>query len=331
MPYQPSPGDLYVNPLLTDVSLSYLQDEAGFIADDMFPDLPVDLQSGLIGEWDLDYVLRNEVAVRPPGAESKGIGLKVSNIAYACEVEAIHHDIPDQNRANDRLGQDKQATRVLTQQCMQKREIRLKSKVFQPSIWTGFADKAGVASGPGANQFVQFDQATSTPVKTVLAWSSEIKFNTGLRPNKMAMGRQVWDILKTNPDILDRLKFNGKQDGRPIQVSLDAVAALFEMEEILVSDVIQRTSNEGAATAVNQWVIGKELWLGLVANSPSLDTPTAGYTVTWKGYHGMNDAGCRIKRFRMEQNAADRIEVEQAYDHAMIGKKLGGYASAVIA
>ena len=329
---QPTPGDVFVSAPLTNISLNYVQDQSMSIADKMFPLVPVPEQAGIIWEWDLAYLLRNGMKPRAPNAETEGIGAKLNQKTYSAIVEGLHQDIPDQRRGNEQspISSDKAATIQLTQQAWQRREITLKAKAFKASLWTGFTDITGVAGTPTTNQIKQWNDAASDPVSDVTAQSTALKLMTGIRPNRIAMGQQVWDKLVNNSSILDRLKFFGTP-GNPTIVTRQAVAALFGLQEILVSDVVQATSNEGAATLTTGFVIGKEYVLFYTPDAPAIDTPSAGYTFAWTGYLGATLNGSRIKKFRMEPNAADRIEIEQAYDQNPLAPALGGYASSVVA
>lgn len=329
---QPTPGDVYVSQPLTRVSLAYTQSEQSFIADQVFPVIPSDQQGGIIFEWDLAYLLRNEMKERAPNAPSAGAGLKLNQKTYFALVAALHHDVSDQRRANEKspINADRAATVLLTQQAIQFREIKLKAKAFATGKWTGFADMTGVPGVPGANQLKQWDQAGSTPVKDIKTLCTLLKLATGVRPNKIAMGQPVWDALLTNPDIIDRIKY-GQTAGSPAMVTKEAVAALFGLEKILVSDVTQVTSNEGAAVVTTAFVIGKEFILFYTPPVPDIETPSAGYTLTWTGYMGATGLGTRMKKFRMEANAADRIEIEQAFDQNLLASALGGYCSSVVA
>jgi hypothetical protein len=328
---QPTPGDVFVSRPLTDASLAYFQDESAFIADRMFPGLPSPLQAGTIWEWTRDFFLRNEMAARAPNAQSAGVGMKLNSISFAAILYALHHDIEEQRLANEMspISSDQAATLLLTQQCLQFREIQMKSAAFSTGIWTGQTDQAGVAAAPAANQFVQWDQATSTPIKNVAAWQTAVKTNTGIRPNVLAMGRQVWDALKSNPDIIDRIKY-GSSNGAPTLVTPNAVAALFELDEVLISDVAKETANE-AATQAYSFVIGKELVLFYRPKVAAVNVPSAGYTINWSGYMGATSVGMRMKRFYIPEIASWRVEAEQAFVQKVTSSALGAYASAVVA
>ena len=60
-------------------------------------------------------------------------------------------------------------------------------------------------------------------------------------------------------------------------------------------------------------------------------TPSAGYIFTWKGYLGGNSQGIKIKRFRMEHIASDRVEAEQTYDMKVVSADLGVYLKDAVA
>lgn len=330
---QPSPGDVFVSRPLTEASLAYWQDDSAFIADQMFPGLGTPLQAGTVWEWDKTYFLRNEMEVRAPNAESAGAGLKLNSIAYAALVYALHHDIEEQRSGNelDPISSDDAAVLLLTQQAKQFREITLKAKAFKTGLWVGNTDQVGVAAGPAANQFVQWNQAASTPIKNIADWQTLVKQNTGIRPNTLAMGRQVWDAVKTNPDIIDRIKFTSG-NSNPTVVTRQAVAALFEVDNILISDVAKITTTENTAgTASYSFVIGKELLLFYRPQIAAKNMPAAGYTLNWTGYMGAAGNGQRIKRFYIPTQSTWRIEMEQAYTQMVCAPALGNYASAVVA
>jgi hypothetical protein len=329
---QPTQGDVFVNAPLTNVSLNYSQSQSSYIADKMFPIVPSAIQGGIVWEWDLSYILKNGMQPRAAGTETAAIGAKLNQKTFLAQVVGLHQDIADQRRANESapINADRAATLALSEQATQYREITIKAAAFATSKWTGFTDVTGVAGVPGANQIKQWNSSTSTPILDVTTLSTTLKKATGIRPKRMAMGRPVWDALKTNPDIIDRIKFSSGNT-TPTIVTMQAVAALFELEEILVSDVVQATSNEGAATLTTDFVIGKEFVLFSTPVVADVDTPSAGYTFTWTGYLGATPFGTRVKKFRMEHLASDRIEIEQAFQQNLMAPALGGYASSVVA
>ena len=98
---------------------------------------------------------------------------------------------------------------------------------------------------------------------------------------------------------------------------------------MLVAEAIEDTGPEGAAESLD-FVAGKNALLVYSAPNPSMLHPSGGYTFAWTGMFGSNAAGMRVKRFRMEALASDRVEAENAYDHKLVAPECGAFFSAVI-
>src|SRR5690606_11227215 len=97
---QPTPGDVHVNGILGNISIAFMQNADDFVADRVFPTVPVSKQSDLYRTFDRAYWFRDEMQKRAPGTETAGIGYGVGTDSYLCDVWGVHHDIDDQVRAN---------------------------------------------------------------------------------------------------------------------------------------------------------------------------------------------------------------------------------------
>ena len=102
-----------------------------------------------------------------------------------------------------------------------------------------------MAASPSTNEVLQWNDASSTPIEDVRAYSDTIHGLTGKRPNKLTMGREVWTQLVDHPDLVDRIKYSGSVGNTvPAMVSRMAVASILELDEVLVADGIQNTAAE---------------------------------------------------------------------------------------
>lgn len=332
MKAQPTPSDVHVNTTLTNVSLAFFQRADAFVADRVFPNVPVSKQSNLYRTYDRGFFNRNEMKKRAPGTESAGIGYETDTASYSCDVWAIHHDIDDQVRANadSEISVDRNATNLVSHQALLQKEVNWVSKYFTTSVWTN--DRTGVSSGPVAGTSVlQWNDANSTPIEDIADAKRTILESTGFEPNKLVLGRTVYDKLKNHPDIVDRIKYSGGVgNGNPAKVNLVTMAILFEVEEILVMNAIQNTAQEGESN-VHSFIGGKHALLTYAAMSPGLEVPTGGYTFSWTGYIGASDMGSRIMRFRMNHLKSDRVELEMAFDQKLVAADLGYFFSGVVA
>lgn len=324
----PTQSDLHVNVPLTVMSIAFMQSSDEFVADKVFPVIPVEKQSDVFYTYDRADFNRNQMKVRAPGAESAGGAYRVSNTPYFCLPYGLHKDIPEQVRANAdaMFNLDNDAMEFLSTQALINREVTWASGYFGTGIWT--TDITGVAAAPGAGQVLQWNDGASTPIEDIRAGKVVVKQSTGFRPNTLVLGEEVWNALVDHPDIVDRIK-GAASPSSPAVVLRQAVAALLELERILVMGAIQNTAAEGL-TAVHAFIGGKKALLCYAAPNPGLMTPSAGYTFAWRGYLG-GTSPVRIKRFPMDALESDRIEIAAAYTQQKTAADLGYFFTTIVA
>lgn len=322
---QPTASDVHVNGPLTNISVAWMQGQDEYMADKVFPNIPVQKQSDQYFIYDREYWLRTEAEKRAPGTESVGGGYKVSTDNYYADVYAIHKDVDDQIRANTDtpLDADRDATNWVSQQLLLKRDIDWATAFFKTGVWG--SDWAGAASGPTGNQVLKWDVSGSDPVLNITTRALAMKKATGYKPNTLVLGAEVEVVLNNHALILDRIKYTERGI-----VTRALLASLFGVDRVLVASAINNTANEGA-TESNDWIFnGKSALLCYSAPSPGLQQPSAGYTFSWNGLFGAQGYGTRIKRFRMEHLASDRIEGEMAYTTKVVAPELGTFYSALV-
>lgn len=308
MPLQPGRGDVHVDSALTNISVAFMQDASQFIADQVFPQVPVTHRSDSYFTYDRDDTRRDEVKPRAPGAESAGGGFNMSTDTYSCDTFAFHKDVDDHTRANadPAIDVDEDATRFVTQQFLIQREVRWASEFFATGVWTNESTPTTL-----------WDDGASDPEADVDAAKTAILLSTGYEPNTFVVSWQVHQALKKHPLVLDRYKHTSSDS-----ITIAMLAKFFEVDRYIISKASYNTAAEGL-TAVNAFIAGKHALLCYVAPAPGLLTPSAGYTFVWSGFTGASSVGVRIKNFRLERNASDRIEGEFAYDNKVVSADLG--------
>jgi len=325
---QPTKSDVHVNRPLTNISLAYIQSRSDFIADQVFPNIPVTKQSDRYFKYDKDFWFRSEAQLRAPGTESAGSGFTVdSTPTYYAPVYAVHKDIDDQTVANtdDPLNAERDATIFVTQQMLLKRDKLWASTYFTTGVWNGGTDWTGVSGTPSTNQVKQWDASGSDPVSDVTKAALVIQQQTSYKPNVLVIGPQVLQVLMNHSVVLDRIKYT--QRGI---VTLDLLAALFGVDRVLVANAVENTSQEGQ-TGAYSFVFGKAALLCYANPNPGLMQPSAGYTFSWNGLLGATGLGHRIKRFRIDAIESDRIEAEMAFDFKVVASDCGLYFTSLIA
>ncbi len=329
----PAQSDLHVNAPLTNVSVAYIQNTADFISSKVFPKVPVKKQSDLSWKYSKSDWRRNDVSKRAASTETPGIGWKMDTDTYFAHVYGVHKDIDDQVRSNadSNFRVDSDATKFVTNQLLLKRDIDWTDRFFTPGVWD--TEYAGVGSAPsGSSEFLNWSDDGSDPINDVSKWVVDFRQLTGYTPNAIVAGAQVIRELKNHPDIIDRIKYT--QRGI---VSEDLIATLFGVDKIHTALATQAVTPETTdartqdEAATYEFIADENsLLLCYSAPSPSLMTPTAGYTFTWDGYAGGNAEGIRIKNFRQEHIASDRIEGEMTYDMKVVAPDMGVFCTSVV-
>lgn len=331
---QPTQSDVHVNVPLSNFSLMFQQDAEGFVADKVFPGVPVEHQSNVYYAYNRGDFNRNQMKIRAAGTESVGSGYNLNaNASYFAPVYALHKDIADQvrNNADAMLNPDLEATRFLTTQALINKEVNFTTTYFSASAgWT--TNLGGVNTGVTAGHFLQWNDPKSTPISDIRSAKRSVALAAGgYRPNKLVLGRAVYDQLIDHPDIVERVKFAQKtSEGEAAMVAKNTLAQLFELDEVLVADAIQNTAVEGAAE-VNAYIAGRGALLVYTPATPSLMSVAAGLTFNWTGMFGSSVAGTRILSYYMPWLGSQRTEIEAAYAQKMVAPDLGCFFDAAVA
>lgn len=317
----PTKGQAHIDKALTNMSVAYIQEESNFIADKVFPQIPVKKQSDTYFVYNKGDFFRDEARVRSGSSESAGgeYGVEAADPYYA-RVHAFHKDVNEQERANydDPLDADTDATEFVSGKMLIRREVVWADKYFKAGVWT--KEIAGVASNPvEGTSVLKFNDPASDPIKVVSDQIVRMAGSTGFRPNTVVMTPAVFYALKNHPDILDRIKYTQKGI-----VTADLIATLFEVDHVHVAWSVVNTAGQGADDEID-FVMGNHMLLAYVNPRPALKKPSAGYIFAWTGLKGAGAYANRIVRIPMDMLGigTERIEGEIAFDAKVIAQDLG--------
>ncbi len=323
----PTRQQIHIDRALTNVSVAYMQEESNFIADKVFPIVPVQKQSDLYFIYSREDFLRDEAAERAAGTESAGGDYNIDQSEpYFCRVHAFHKDVNEQDRVNADapLTPDIDATEFISGKLLIRRENLWAQNFFGTGIWG--TDITGVAASPTAGQTLQWDSASSDPVKVVKAQITAMQEATGYKPNTMVLSPYVRDALLEHPDVLDRIKYTQKGIA-----SIDLLAQLFGVDNIYVASAISNSAAKGETEATS-FIMGKHALLCYSQPRPGLKKPSAGYIFAWKGLKGAGAYGNRVVRIPMPWLGMDteRVEGEMAFDMRKVAADLGVFFANIV-
>lgn len=322
---QPGLNDVHVNYALTNILVGYVQSLDSFVAPIVFPTIPVQQKSNFYWVYSKEDFLRDEAKVRAAGTESAGGGFGLTTQSYNCIVEAYHKDLADMILANadSALNLETAAARFVGAKLAIRRERRWVASFFVPGVWG--TDMVGVVAAPAAGQFIQWDQAASTPLADIEVGKLAMMGTTGYAPNTLVLGPQVFSKLKDNAKIRDQFKYTSADS-----IDLAMMAQFFGLKRIVVANGVYTSTAEGAAVQTTGFIAGKNALLCYTPDAPSVLEPAAGYTFSWSGYTGSVD-GYALSRFRMPELRVDRLEGEIAYDMRVIAPAMGYFLGGVVA
>lgn len=324
----PRMQDAHIDRAMTNISVAYLQDADKFIADKVFPIIPVQRQSDLYYKYNKGDFMRDEARQRAAFTESAGgdYGVEASE-PYYCRKHAFHKDVSPEERLNydEPLNADQDATIFVTQKMLIRREMAWTSKYFKTGVWG--TDLTGVTASASANQFVQWDQEGSDPIGDITSAGIKMAAETSYRPNTLVLSPYVFNALKNHYDILDRIKYTERGI-----VTTELLASLFEVDRVLVAWSVVNSAERGATDDVD-FIYGKNALLCYSNPNPGLRQPSAGYIFAWTGLEGAGAFGNRIVRLPMDMLGlgTERIEGEMAFDTQIISADLGTFFSGAVA
>lgn len=258
-----------IDPVLTAIVVAYKQ--GNMIADMVLPRVPV-------GKMDFKYTkLTKEEPFNLPETQVGRTGkvneveFTASEVSASCVDHGLEDVIPNQdtgNAAGSNYDPRGRASEGLMELISLRREKRAADIIFAAAQYpTG--NKQTLS---GTDQWS--DHTNSDPIGDILT-AMEACWVT---PNKLTVNRAVWRQLRTHPDIIKATNNNSGDTGIAAR---QAVAELFELDEILVGEAKINSANKGQTASLGElW--GKHAALNYVNPSATPESGVSfGYTATY--------------------------------------------------
>ena len=301
--------EAHIDRWLTNVSIAYMQSERDFVASKISDPIPVLKQSDLILTWTKEDWFRDEARLIAPATETPGGSINLDpNKTYFCSEYGFHEDVPIQVEANadPPLSIRLAVAKLVVQKLLIKGDRLLADAIFKAGVW-GTDDATKDWS----------DYGTSVPIIDHEDAKDTIHKTTAKDPQTALYGRETWKKLKHHPDLIERIRY--VQRG---VITVDLIAALFEIPRVVVAQTIRSTNIEGAAS-VYAYMYGKHALLMHQLRTPTLMDATAFMSFKWRAL-GLD---ARIRRFFLDKTRVNRIEGFMNIDHVVTASDLG-YLSA---
>ena len=336
---QPTLSQVHIQAALTQIATAYIQDERYYIADKVFPIVPVEFQSDKFFAFSKDDFYRDEAQQRADATESAGGGFNLDPTnSYSADVWAYHKDLGGQTRRNadPAVNMDVATTKFCMQKLLIRRDRFFVGKYLVNSLWgTDITGTAGGTPGTATPAFWN-DDANGDPYTDIAVGQTTILQNTGFEANGLLMSFPVYQALRKHPLVIDRIKYTTRADAS--KVTPELLAASFDVDRVIVSKAVYQAGQEiatdvhGNAVSGMAFIASKDALLFHAAPEPGIMIPTAGYTFAWSGLTGLNTMGVRIAQIPLPWLGLEtvRTEGEMAFDMVAVGTDLGYHYSGIV-
>ena len=332
-----TPADVHIDQPLTNLTVAYLQSDMNFIADRVFPNVPVSKKTDKYYIYDRKEFNRvGEVKPLAPRTRPERVGMSLSTDTYSIDVRALATDFDFETLANEdtMLNIRSAQTNMLMNRMRLDKELRWISTYFATNVWDTEYDGVANADDDTAAEVTQWDDYTnSTPIVDITtARTAAFLASGGFMPNIMVVTMDVRDTLINHPDILARL--NGGATVTDTALVTDAkLAEIFGVSQFLTIKAIQNTAAEGVAEA-SSFVATKKAALYYAPPAPGLMVPAAGYNFTWSSLDNASGYGVEVRSYTGDHLAiegiAEEIHAVMAYDQKVVGTEMGVFFNTIL-
>lgn len=271
---------------LTNMAQAYYQNAANYFAKAIFPVCRVSLSSDNYYVFNKEDLLKDSWQRKPAYGKVMPAVVSEHMETYNCQVDQMIMGIDEirqtdlQRRQGPALRDPRQQrTRTIAEQANIHQDRLFADGFFRSGVWanelTGIDD-----TNVGENQFIKFSNGNSDPIKFIADQKLKMHQNTGRTPNKLAIGANVFNALRQHPAILERV-IHGGTSANPAQVTKNALAELFEVEELVVLMSIFNQAKMGKDADMQFIGDPNALLLAYATSAPAVDEPSAGYIFTW--------------------------------------------------
>lgn len=294
---------------LSNVAINYRP--AGFIADQVFPTVPVPKQSDSYVVFEQADLFRREPTQRSRGGEANKIHSRVSSASYYCENFALKAEVTLEDQLN--------ADPVFVQQFEEGRVMRLQDALYldwelRVAQLVTNASNVGSAVAVGS---AWTNYANADPLKDIWNAVDNVEAATGYRPNRALFSGTAWRHFRRNAKVIDKAT-NPHVSAGGLYPSARQIEELLEMR-VLVGNAWRNTAEEGLAIALSQ-IWADHVLLYYAPERPSLEAPSYGYFFRWAA-NGLPNLQVERHPYDSRRHAAE-VEIGYYQDEVVTAKPL---------
>lgn len=337
----PTGNDLRpVDPIATQIAIANGNDIAkDFVADQIVPPIMGE-QSGTYFIWNRGDIYRREMKLTAEGSPAPVAGFRVSTDTFFTLPYSVKTMMTDRERARASLPKmaDDAHVYYLTHQGKMNRDFLFKDTAFKTGVWTTNTEQTGVDSGASTNEFIQWDDSSSTPLLDIQEQMLVVYNACGRVPTDLIINLDTATALSRHSDFTGRVT-GGSNTAAPGLADMDTIARVLwsgtgSEGKITVAKAINNTADEGLTVSLSG-IFGKNallVYLDAGAN-PLFDRarPTGIATFAHSQFTGMTPTGATIKSWRSDDPDGTWRRVQDDYVVKITDTACGVFMNTVVA
>lgn len=274
-------------------------DRQGFIAQRVLSVIDVAAQGGKFGRIPIEQLLQTCNTDRASGSGYGRSNFTFKSETFATEEHGHEEPVDDRDAAiyADYFDHELIATQRARDVVLRNQEIRTAALLFNTTTFTSQTTTVSVSWST---------QATAVPIVNVETAVQAAWARTGIWPNALILNRLEFRNLRNVESIIDRINSSGAgTPSKPTDVTAAMLAAVFDLEHIIVAGSGKNTANEGQTASFGSiWSSGYAM-VTRVGATLDIREPCIGRILHW-GEDG-SEIGGYVETYRDEVVRSDVV------------------------
>jgi hypothetical protein len=284
-----------VNQTLTNYARGIAQDMSKSLADFLAPWTPTGVATGQYKSFNTSDAFRAYETARPIGGPGNRIAFSATDATFSCRPNSLEIGIDDFEREQagkgDPLGIEQAKIRVLLDQARLSRER---------AVFAAVAAAVTATGGVGV-----WSTDTNDPIAEIDAAIMSVVENTGMMPNRIAIGLGAWAKLRHNAKVIAR-----QPNAAVVGATTQMVAQMLLNPAIDIRvGIIASDSAKRGGTASKTVIGGAECYIFIGTDTPTAYDP--GFAKTFTSGQAGVDA---VKQWRDDNARSDVSAVDWSAD-----------------
>lgn len=260
------------NPLLTNMLIAYMNEDADFIARQAAPVVPVAEESGTYMTIEQKHWFADKLERRAYGDTYAQGGFTFGSDTYKTVQWGLEHVIPVEHERTSQVPMrlEQVGLEWLAHQSNLRKERAFAADFMTTGVWS---------TNPTPTDW---DDSSGTPVTDIATYKRTVRQATGKSPNALFVGEIVYDALRVNAEVKALIQYTQTQTADTVRGLL---AAVLDIDILGVSRAVYNSANTGQAASLAP-IIDDDALLCIVAPGADMMSVSSLKTFTWDSGEG---------------------------------------------